>query len=313
MSVHAINHLGEAHATAIPGRNRLHEETGSPHPESAQTRRPAHRLAATENKTDAPAPEAAQDSEKARGVLRLLEAGHFKGVADVRLRINFFEQLSANAASQGASTAQSLVSDLVETVNGRINESIRPLGDGENKAQVIEDLRSGFESAAQAHVGDFASGEGIDVDGLAEAIQSSFDALVDGLRQALTKPDSTEVTGEATDDALDAAHILREAPEEVSSRATVGARAHADVATDDTVVEPQHMEGEDDPNAALEAALASLVGAFEPLLAQLIDSVRDVLQLPDPSPPSGNGAAYDKFLAIYNGLRGVAPEVDDVG
>jgi len=34
-----------------------------------------------------------EPKKTAHGVLRLLEAGHFMGVADVRLRVNFFEHL----------------------------------------------------------------------------------------------------------------------------------------------------------------------------------------------------------------------------
>lgn len=34
------------------------------------------------------------DADETRGVIRLLEAGHFKGVADIRLRINFVEELA---------------------------------------------------------------------------------------------------------------------------------------------------------------------------------------------------------------------------
>jgi len=40
---------------------------------------------------------AAQEDSRAKGVLRLLQEGHFKGVADVRLRINFHEELTAIA------------------------------------------------------------------------------------------------------------------------------------------------------------------------------------------------------------------------
>ncbi len=39
--------------------------------------------------------QAVQDDEKVKGVIRLLQEGHFKGVADVRLRINFFDELTA--------------------------------------------------------------------------------------------------------------------------------------------------------------------------------------------------------------------------
>ncbi len=36
-------------------------------------------------------------ANQARGVVRLLEQGHFKGVADVRLRLNFFDRLDHEA------------------------------------------------------------------------------------------------------------------------------------------------------------------------------------------------------------------------
>ncbi|MGE5296238.1 MAG: hypothetical protein ACM3VT_15560 [Solirubrobacterales bacterium] len=36
------------------------------------------------------------DTQEARGVIRLLQEGHFKGVADVRLRINFAEELAGS-------------------------------------------------------------------------------------------------------------------------------------------------------------------------------------------------------------------------
>ena len=40
------------------------------------------------------------DTEDGKGVLRLLQEGHFKGVSDVRLRINFFEKLNAIEAAK---------------------------------------------------------------------------------------------------------------------------------------------------------------------------------------------------------------------
>ncbi len=48
--------------------------------------------------TEPPAPHSTTD-EKVRGVIRLLQDGHFKGVADVRLRLNNFDELSAESLS----------------------------------------------------------------------------------------------------------------------------------------------------------------------------------------------------------------------
>ncbi|HKQ49560.1 MAG TPA: hypothetical protein VJZ71_15920 [Phycisphaerae bacterium] len=41
-----------------------------------------------------PSPAPDSDEEEARGVVRLLQSGHFKGVADLRLRLNHFDELS---------------------------------------------------------------------------------------------------------------------------------------------------------------------------------------------------------------------------
>jgi hypothetical protein len=46
-----------------------------------------------------------KEGKAPRGVLRLLQEGHFKGVADLRLRINFFDQLAA--IGQGESGEES--------------------------------------------------------------------------------------------------------------------------------------------------------------------------------------------------------------
>ena len=60
----------------------------------------------------------------------------------------------------------------------------------------------------------------------------------------------------------------------------------------------------------LTAALASLTQTFDEALAELLGSIQITLALPELSPPSGNGVAYDKFLAIYNGLIETANQLD---
>ncbi|UCF34830.1 MAG: hypothetical protein JSV78_05900 [Phycisphaerales bacterium] len=313
MSVHPTSHPTQVHVSAVTGRIRRHKEAEPLSAQQSQASEPAQRLSPPETEADVSVPEGAHDGKKARGVLRLLEAGHFKGVADVRLRINFFEQLSADAAARGGSAARSLLSDLIETVNGQVNEVIRPLADDGDEAVAIDDLRGGFESAVQTSIDDFVSGEGVNLDGLTEALQSSFNALVDELRRTLMTPIGPEASGEPADDASDAAPTLQEQSGNVSGRSPAAVPAQADVAPDDTVVAPQHFAETSDQNTGLEAALASLVSTFDALLSQLLDSVGNALQMPDPSPPSGKGVAYDKFLDIYNELSGVAPEVDDLG
>ena len=50
---------------------------------------------------------------------------------------------------------------------------------------------------------------------------------------------------------------------------------------------------------------------FQESLTSSVASIDKATQLPGPSEPSGNGAAYDKFLPIYNELRGQTVAVDE--
>ena len=60
---------------------------------------PENTALAEATETAEPTTEGEKTTGRANGVLRLLDAGHFKGVADVRLRINFHDELSPQAAA----------------------------------------------------------------------------------------------------------------------------------------------------------------------------------------------------------------------
>ncbi|HUU85634.1 MAG TPA: hypothetical protein VM243_19215, partial [Phycisphaerae bacterium] len=114
MNVHPIDHghvalPHAAHQTARPKQIDNQSPTAAPRPDAVpeETASPKHDK---------------HDGEKVPGVIRLLEAGHFKGVADVRLRINFFEQLSARAEAAAQPVVQDESRQLVETVNAQLDE-----------------------------------------------------------------------------------------------------------------------------------------------------------------------------------------------
>ena len=66
------------------------------------------------------------------------------------------------------------------------------------------------------------------------------------------------------------------------------------------------------PLTVIARTVTALVQAFDAALATLSQTLAAALQLPDPSPPSGQGSAYDKFLAIYQAMRdGHYPGSDD--
>ncbi|MFH1108314.1 MAG: hypothetical protein V1790_03820 [Planctomycetota bacterium] len=207
------------------------------------------------------------DDGKASGVLRLIEAGHFQGVADVRLRINFFEELSSRAAANAGPVLAEQSQVLTDAVGTQVDAALKPLATNEHDAGAIDGIVTDFDSAVATAVGGATSAGSVDSQTLSDAIQSAFDAMISRMRELLTAP----------------------APD---------ATPTSDVNSGDS-------------GTALDGAIQSLSAAFAEALAKLVDGVRTATSLPDPSPPRhGNGSAYDKFLAIYNDLRGVSTTVD---
>jgi hypothetical protein len=71
-------------------------------------------------------------------------------------------------------------------------------------------------------------------------------------------------------------------------------------------------EGEStEPAEGLESYVAGLEAAFEAAMGDLLGAFDGVVVQPELSEPNGNGVAYDKFLAIYNEMRGLEVGIQD--
>lgn len=231
-------------------------------------------------KTDAVSAGEEDDGDEGRGVLRNLLAGHFKGVADVRLRINFFDELSAAADESAAATASEEVDGLINTVNSQIDKLLSGLEIEQDASDGVAELLAEFGTAVDEGLDQFSS-DG-DREAFAQVIQSSFDSFVQQLRDLLYPSEQPELP--PTDD-----------PDP------------ADKTTDDGTVAA--LEGDEIP---ADDPLGDLISAFSEALASLTLSISISSELPELSEPSGNGIAYDKFLAIYNEMLGNATQVDEL-
>jgi hypothetical protein len=187
---------------------------------------------------------------------------------------------------------------------------------------------------------------------LPDAIQTAFAALVDGLRNLLAPTTETPVPEppDASVTVPDLTDIAEDVVDGVTAAVLADATVRAETITDMAEAEPEQVpsapgaiptvdetpvnevppqteavdepsevvisapaDGEPvDPEAAVETALASLTSLFNDLLADLLQAADMTVYLPDPSEPSGNGVAYDKFLNIYNELRGITSEVNEI-
>ncbi|MDH3583572.1 MAG: hypothetical protein OER86_05090 [Phycisphaerae bacterium] len=241
--------------------------------------------------------ETSPEPQAGGGPLRLLAEGHFKGVADVRLRINFAEQIDARQAALVAETA----GEQVGSIASAVDQGVQSLLDGEELADeqrtAIDDAGTGFNdtlSGIGESLGEVGSTATSD---LAAPLEAAFDQLVIDLRAALEPVEAeADVSLAATDESE-----VAEASEETSSPTGESPAVGDAVETGSDLAE---VEAADD-------LLAGLIDVFKTALADLQEAVAATSYLPPISKPSGQGAAYAKFLAIYEAIASGPSDVTE--
>ena len=201
-----------------------------------------------------------QENDAEKSVLRNLLAGHFKGVSDVRLRINFFEELAAIEAAKVRTVAAEKVGGVLESVGGVVTDFVE--GDNEltqDQSISVMKLHDTFTQVADESQNEPA----ID-------LITAFDDFVKGLRDLFASSVKT--------------------PEETTI--------------------PESEDGGTTESGGItelpwEKFLDNLQPAFTTASDEPTKGDTELKILPELSEPNGNGVAYEKFLAIYNDLRGL--------
>lgn len=226
------------------------------------------------------------EEDKAKGVLRLLQQGHFRGVADVRLRINFYDQIAALECERSIQAAESGISGMIASVGSQVESLIQEGNlDEQASAGVIEALDV-FNAAVAHRTDDFVHGE-TTPDELTGGLQAGFDEFVASMETALGLPSESgiEEPGENTPPAAEVEELSFEPPSPVNKN---------------------EMPVEAESSIDLQVFIDNLIEIFASKLQELELSLVDVQVLPALSEPRGNGGAYQKFLTMYNDLRGAS-------
>ena len=228
-----------------------------------------------------------------RGVIRNFLNGHYSGVAAVRLAINFQAELAAQRIE--SSTAEAQVS----------GESF-----AEQAAVLVEGFVTTYEGTEQA-------------DAVASAAGDFMAALADLTAQELTPADLEAAIRVELDGFAAALHELLDASEEPVAAATAEALIDGMAEPQTTDGEPVATEPVDEPIIdttveteptidPIDALIAELEAALVDALAPSIESASSTLI--DFGEPNGNGVAFAKFLAIYEGLTTASePEAPEPG
>ena len=197
------------------------------------------------------------DSEQSKGVLRLLQEGHFRGVADVRLHINFHDELIALETQKLQSVSEENISSVLESFGGVVNSFL------EGEDELTEEQINAVSQLQEIFVQDVNENHGEPV----ADINNAFEDFVEALRNLFAPAQEQDITSDT--------------------------------------------ENDDVPKLPWQTFIEDLQSAFSAAMDELTHALGEVQILPELSGPSGNGVAYEKFLAIYDELRGVETSTND--
>lgn len=248
-------------------------------------------VTATEETNDEPELSAANETvvligddeeDGQKGVIKNLLSGHFRGVSDIRLRINFQEEIAALEAANLAEATAAGVAEIAGNVASEIETFLTTDGLDEETIASITGSLSAFVSGDTAIATFSTTEETATTENAIAKLQSDFDALIEALNSALiVSEETTEPDGV------------------IGFTATVASEGEP-TTTEFSVDEPA---AEEEVVIDGEAFIASLIESFESEMETLIASLAETSILPALSEPNGSGTAYDKFVAMYNELQ----------
>ena len=143
-------------------------------------------------------PRESSESES-RGVMRLLEANHFRGVADVRLRINFFDELSAASESAASAVAETESQVFLEGVGGALDEFLASLSLDDKTMKAIGERIASFENDVRAALENNVTASSVDADVLGGALRGVFEDLAAEISLLVTPPTDDVVSERVVD------------------------------------------------------------------------------------------------------------------
>ena len=219
--------------------------------------------------------------ERGKGVVRLLMEGHFKGVADVRLRINFMDELRQAAGARAEESFREGLAELAGNVPETTTKALEGLlNDGR---LTKEDVDQAIEDFALTAEGIMAQADEGGTEGALIQLGDALSALESYLGEALLAGDEPPV--EYTEDGSTTV-----TPQSDGGNAAAGS-----------------VESVPESTSALSASpLEKLHAELAGLLQKLTESVEQSGALPPLSQPNGNGRTYAMFLATYSEMTGDA-------
>jgi hypothetical protein len=219
----------------------------------------------------------------AQGVLRLLQEGHFKGVADVRLRINFHDELAAMEAEAVQATSGEKISGITEDIGGVVNSFVEGNEMTEEQSAAIQAAQNNFAAAVNA------AGTNPAAD-----LTAAFDEFIAALQNLFAQAGSETPPEQPI-------------PPEEQPTPPEGGGEEPPIEEEGGQAEMTLTTVEEETAVNWQGFIESLRATFAAGMQGLTDAISGVSILPPLSEPEGKGGAYEKFLAIYNQMNGIEP------
>ena len=118
-------------------------------------------------------------------MLRLLEQGHFKGVADVRLRINFAGELAQRQTQALQQAGDEQLASLTDSITAPLASLTESSELQAGQQQDVTDSQDALVSAIDAVHQSLGESDNSDRDAIVTDVQAAFDQLVVDLSAAL--------------------------------------------------------------------------------------------------------------------------------
>jgi hypothetical protein len=219
-----------------------------------------------------------QPKDSSTGVIRNLMEGHYRGVADIRLRINFYDQIKQVSTQKTIETVQNWSQDFVTSVYDEQQVSAKSV----DLADQVESFLSTFKETLKGIINEVQGGQ-IEPSSIVSSMREAFVDLLKIESPVIAKEDSK-----------------RESPA-------------ADELLDISPTAKQQEENSDNASEAKDIAdsLEHLISTFQEKLTDLESSLADLTILPPLSEPNGKGVAYDRFLKMYNEMISENESTDD--
>jgi hypothetical protein len=252
-----------------------------------------------------------ESSEKQKGVIRNLLEGHFKGVADVRLRINHFEELSAIENSQ----LKSFVTENIDNVSSPITETINGFFGDDGQELTIQAEYDAAKEPEQLFLQEvnsakeaFLASENPSITLLEDDLNNAFQSLIQSLEDLNTTVQIPTDPEELIDSSLQTQTESENPVEQSTQPEATGTDIPIDTDNQPELIVTENTEDQEpvEPQYDFQAFVENLTSSFETALGTLMDDLRQSSVLPELSEPEGNGRAYDKFLQIYNQMQGIS-------